>query len=55
MQRDPAGKRLSIIARTFLDYLKPAAKMTGDVPGLEAGTRKPPILQISNSRRKTSS
>jgi len=27
----PAGKQLSIVARTFLDYLKQAPKLTGDV------------------------
>jgi len=27
----PAGKQLSIVARTFLDYLKQAPKLTGDI------------------------
>jgi DNA-binding transcriptional LysR family regulator len=50
----PAGKQLSIVARAFLDYLKQAPNIPGDVPDLPAGTKKTPALQISNTRRKTS-
>jgi DNA-binding transcriptional LysR family regulator len=50
----PAGKQLSIVARAFLDYLKQAPNITGDITGQDAGTKKTPTLQVSNARRKTS-
>jgi len=40
----PTGKQLSIVARTFLDYLKQAPKFVGDVPCHHATVGECPLL-----------
>ena len=40
----PAGKQLSVVARTFLDYLKQAPKHVSDVPCYHATVGECPLL-----------
>jgi hypothetical protein len=49
----PAGKQLSIVARTFLDYLKQAPKLAGDVPCQHAEAGECPLLPTKAPKRKT--
>ena len=48
----PAGKQLSIVARTFLDYLKQAPKLAGDIPCQHAERGACPLLPAKPARRK---
>jgi DNA-binding transcriptional LysR family regulator len=48
----PAGKQLSIVARTFLEYLKQAPKLAGDVPCQHAEQGACPLLPTKTARRK---
>lgn len=48
----PAGKQLSIVARTFLDYLKQAPTLAGDVPCLHAEAGECPLLPGQPARRR---
>lgn len=48
----PAGKQLSIVARTFLDYLKQAPALAGDVPCQHAEAGECPLLPEQPARRR---
>jgi len=48
----PAGKQLSIVARTFLEYLKQAPALAGDVPCQHAETGECPLLPEQPARRR---
>ena len=48
----PAGKQLSIVARTFLDYLKQAPTLAGDVPCQHAEAGECPLLPGQPARRR---
>jgi beta-glucosidase len=48
----PAGKQLSIVARTFLEYLKQAPKLAGDIPCQHAERGACPLLPAKPARRK---
>lgn len=49
----PAGKQLSIVARTFLDYLKQAPALAGDVPCQHAEAGECPLLPEQPAQRRT--
>ena len=49
----PAGKQLSIVASTFLDYLKEAPKFAGDIPCQHAEAGECPLLPAARTRRKS--
>ena len=51
----PAGKQLSIVARTFLDYLKQAPTLAGDVPCQHAEAGECPLLPGQPARRRARS
>jgi len=52
----PAGKQLSVVARTFLDYLKQAPRFVADVPCHHASVGECPLLnEVELSRRAASS
>jgi hypothetical protein len=46
----PSGKQLSVVARTFLDYLKQAPKFTSEVPCHHAEQGECPLLQAKAGR-----
>jgi len=48
----PAGKQLSIMARTFLEYLKRAPKLAGEVPCHHAEAGECPLLAAQPVRRR---
>ncbi len=50
----PAGKQLSIVARTFLDYLKQSPKLVGTLHGQHTEADQSPLSPATPSRRKTS-
>ena len=47
-----AGKQLSIVARTFLEYLKQAPALAGDVPCQHAEAGECPLLPEQPARRR---
>jgi DNA-binding transcriptional LysR family regulator len=49
----PAGKQLSIVARTFLEYLKQAPTLAGDVPCQHAEAGECPLLPAVAVRRRS--
>jgi DNA-binding transcriptional LysR family regulator len=49
----PAGKQLSIVARTFLDYLKQAPKHISDVPCHPVVQDGRPLLPVKPAKRRT--
>jgi len=52
----PAGKQLSVVARTFLDYLKQAPRFVADVPCHHASVGECPLLnEVELNRRAASS
>ncbi|BAU49997.1 LysR family transcriptional regulator [Sulfurifustis variabilis] len=50
----PAGKQLSVVARTFLDYLKQAPKHVSEVPCHHASVGECPLLPEPTTKRKRS-
>lgn len=51
----PAGKQLSVVARTFLDFLKHAPKHTSELPTHRASARERPLPQRPPRRRRAPS
>jgi DNA-binding transcriptional LysR family regulator len=49
----PSGKQLSVVARTFLDYLKQAPKHVQDVPCHHAEAGECPLLPATTAGRRT--
>lgn len=48
----PSGKQLSVVARTFFDYLKQAPKFAGEVPCYHAEQGACPLLPSTPGKRK---
>lgn len=48
----PVGKQLSVVARTFLDFLKQAPMLNGEMPRHRDAENQPPARPVAPSTRK---